>query len=1152
MSQANAAAKRTIPLTIIIPGVLTAITAVVLTSQISGLAESGSYVIPAIVYGMLTALSLMFGVWLSQGSLSPAHIIGMVTFLSQPEAALPLMVWAMMLGSLLGAVLSMVYGNTWRSSTPLQRVTHIVLVVSRVTLSFFAAAQVYLALNGMLPLTQESWQGSLIQIDLLTYVLVYLTMFAAVFVLQLYVNKQPVGEIVRSNLALIAIILVLPTPFAILSAEVTRDLTDPSEVLSLTGLVVIVIGLHALSRSEFQLRNQLNEMTALAAATHAMRSQLDVNALTKTIYEQVASIMHIKDFTLLITRDDTKPPDYAYVVLDGVVQAGNPYKENAHSIPDAALSRHVLKTGEQLLIQRDMKGECARLGITNAPEQFSSWMAIPLSLDNGRRGVLAVASRSARRRLNKGSQQLLSIVVDSASIAIDNARLFRKQADQVGQMVTLNNITALLSGSLKPDEVLDTLVSSASTLSDANAIALYLREDDKTQPVLVRSAGFSDSLLETLPAPLLLNAGSDTPEKASTITISDVKQDTRIQTSADQLKREGFSALVELPLASGSKSLGMVVMYFQKAQTFTTEWVATLETYATHAVQAIENARKFTTTDEAFQRSMDQLLTLAGIGQLLTATMDLRAISTLVLQHAIGSSSAARGFMALFDKTNGQSLLLTPLSVLDETISDVQMTRALAHGAAAITQSNRLIERRVVEPPNGESPKGLLAESAQSQLSLPIMRGDVLLGLLLLESDSADAFDEQDSHFLSQVVNQAVIAIENAHLFEDITSGRDRLQTILDTMDAAILLVDKQNTVTMVNPRVDLLGLKPEQLRDRRLDELVNDETINIVDRMRFDNHERLTGLVSNVEDVAKAPHVYVLAETNARRFIQRQVIPVRNEEDDTLGVLLVFYDKTSEQELLQAREELTRMIVHDLRSPLTAVTTSLKLLRDYVKEDNEAYSLVQSTTDSSRRAVKKLLSRVNSMLDIAKMESGRMPIEQDVVDLAPVIDSVIEEVKPLAQELDITLKVDLGETPPLLDVDEDKIERLFQNLLDNALKYSPMSSTIEIKAHPAGQDGAADGFLRVDVIDCGPGVPEDFKDQLFQSYVQVEGRKRVRNGVGLGLSFCRMVTEAHGGTIWVEDNQPKGSIFAVTLPVFSADDLVLDETKPDTKPLST
>ncbi|MBZ0275122.1 MAG: hypothetical protein K8I60_03190, partial [Anaerolineae bacterium] len=142
---------------------------------------------------------------------------------------------------------------------------------------------------------------------------------------------------------------------------------------------------------------------------------------------------------------------------------------------------------------------------------------------------------------------------------------------------------------------------------------------------------------------------------------------------------------------------------------------------------------------------------------------------------------------------------------------------------------------------------------------------------------------------------------------------------------------------------------------------------------------------------------------------------------------------------------------------------------------------------------------------------------------------------------LEVTVTSEVTDTLPLLGIDSDKVERVLQNLVDNALKYTPAEGRVTINAYPQGAQGTPPTFIRVNVTDSGPGIPDSYKIRIFDRYVQVEGRRGSRRGTGLGLTFCRMVVEAHGGHIWVEDNPGGGSIFAFTLPISTAQRL--DET---------
>jgi two-component system, NtrC family, sensor histidine kinase KinB len=248
--------------------------------------------------------------------------------------------------------------------------------------------------------------------------------------------------------------------------------------------------------------------------------------------------------------------------------------------------------------------------------------------------------------------------------------------------------------------------------------------------------------------------------------------------------------------------------------------------------------------------------------------------------------------------------------------------------------------------------------------------------------------------------------------------------------------------------------------------------------------------------------------------------------------VLLVFYDETEEARLNKTREEFSQMLIHDLRSPLTSVTTSLKLLTDVVPKDDPVRGIVETTVDAGRSAIRKLLGRVDSLLDVSKMEQGFMSVDAKPTELATLVDNVCVELSPMAQDLGVVIRSDLRADLPLLEIDADKTERVLLNLVDNALKFSPADSTVIVRAHEPGAEGAAPGFVRIDVVDSGPGVADEYKMMLFDRYVQIRGRKGARRGTGLGLTFCRLVAETHGGRIWIDDNPTGGSIFSFTLPV--------------------
>jgi signal transduction histidine kinase len=423
-----------------------------------------------------------------------------------------------------------------------------------------------------------------------------------------------------------------------------------------------------------------------------------------------------------------------------------------------------------------------------------------------------------------------------------------------------------------------------------------------------------------------------------------------------------------------------------------------------------------------------------------------------------------------------------------------------------------------------------LVPQTRSTLINPIMKGKDVLGIIVLESDTPGKFSEGDGHFVAQIANQAVIAVDNTMLFQRVREARDNMQAILDAMEEGIILINEAGEIVLANPQMAMIELASADILDQSVEDLLHHSTLNLSKKLGFASNEDLRGLLDKLHsgwEGSPATSYEVQGDSFGSRYIQRQIIPVRDEDRHLSGLLLVFYNKSEERELAAARESFSQMIVHDLRSPLTAVTTSLRLLGELVPKNSDYANLVEKTTSTSRRAIRKVLTRVDAILDISKMESGEMRLDREPSSLAQIVESVQAELKPLSDEFEVQVLSEVSYSLPMLDIDADKIERMVLNLVDNALKYAPSNSTVKVRAITGDQD-----FIRLEIVDSGPGIPDEYKKRLFDRFVQVEGRKTVRRGVGLGLTFCKLVTEAHGGDIWVSDNPDGGSIFKATLPI--------------------
>lgn len=226
-------------------------------------------------------------------------------------------------------------------------------------------------------------------------------------------------------------------------------------------------------------------------------------------------------------------------------------------------------------------------------------------------------------------------------------------------------------------------------------------------------------------------------------------------------------------------------------------------------------------------------------------------------------------------------------------------------------------------------------------------------------------------------------------------------------------------------------------------------------------------------------------------------------------------------QEVLKMREKLSNMIVHDLRQPLTTAMLRLFLVdyRGQLEPDDKAdLQIVQMH-------LRRLESLANDIILTAKMHQGHFLLERTSVDLKQMIEKMKVDYVLLAKAVNVSLLVELPETDKLCDVDANIIIRLIDNLISNAIKFSPDNSqiTLRLTYPPIGQ-------ACLQVIDEGSGIPEDYQDAIFDEYRIIDIREKKGPQIGLGLAFCKMAAEAHNGRIAVSPNVPTGSIFTVEL----------------------
>jgi signal transduction histidine kinase len=250
--------------------------------------------------------------------------------------------------------------------------------------------------------------------------------------------------------------------------------------------------------------------------------------------------------------------------------------------------------------------------------------------------------------------------------------------------------------------------------------------------------------------------------------------------------------------------------------------------------------------------------------------------------------------------------------------------------------------------------------------------------------------------------------------------------------------------------------------------------------------------------------------------------LPVMGDQNP-LGRLIILRDVTEARLVEELRQDLTHTMVHDLRNPLTGISGSLELLLLYTAEDEDFPEDYTSLLNIAQSGSQQMLELVNAILDISRLESGHMPINSAPFALRPLAQEVLTLQQSLADEKSITLVDAVPEI--MVEADKELLARVLQNLVGNALKFTPAEGTVTLRATVQPETGK----LLVMVSDTGPGIPPMLQGRLFQKFItgNTEGR-----GSGLGLAFCRMALEAHEEKIWLSSPPGEGATFTFTLPL--------------------
>jgi PAS domain S-box-containing protein len=393
----------------------------------------------------------------------------------------------------------------------------------------------------------------------------------------------------------------------------------------------------------------------------------------------------------------------------------------------------------------------------------------------------------------------------------------------------------------------------------------------------------------------------------------------------------------------------------------------------------------------------------------------------------------------------------------------------------------------------------------------PIYAQGSVIGILEAINPVSGSFDADALLVMTGISSLAGSAILHAQLFERLQAAHQRYRELFEDSIDPILITNWDGKILEENHQaVAISGYTAQELR-----------AMTIGDLHKLDQAEQGTNLETLKAGKTRNYESALKSKAGMDIPIQVYVSKVAFENLELLQWIL--RDITERKYLDSLREDLTSMIYHDLRSPLANIISSLDMLSTiHPPEESE---MAQSVLAIARRSTGRIQRLISSLLDVNRLESGQPIGERQSVSLSVIVEDAFDAIQPMAENRRQSLVSALPGRLPHVHVDTDMIRRVVINLLENASKYTPQGGKVELGAKLDGD------WIQVWIQDNGPGIPVADQERIFDKFPRLKG-KDAPSGLGVGLAFCRLAVQGHGGRIWVESRPGQGSRFAFTLPV--------------------
>jgi len=752
--------------------------------------------------------------------------------------------------------------------------------------------------------------------------------------------------------------------------------------------------------------------------------------------------------------------------------------------------------------------------------------------------------------------ELARTLTNQASIALENARLFQSTLFTAERFSILNQASYQVGANLDPEQIYIAVHKAAERLMPVESFVIslldsatdevegvYLVDDNVRAPItrIPRDQGLSGRVIST-GEPLLLH-GAETVDSMGGITYG--KPDTPL-------------SILAVPMTLGGKIMGMLSAQSYEPDVYTEEDLQILSTLANQAVVAIQNGRLFNETQRlAFeleervvertaqlQREQQNTETLLRILTEVSSSLDLdRALNRTLalLNDAIG---AEQGTIMLLSAEDNLLQYRAGYGYLSDKVSGEGRGFKLKIGEGL---AGWVVEQREPALINDLSNDFRWVKTSSSSrehrsaIAMPLLVAEDVIGVLMVFHRKPEFFSPELLNMVKAIAGQVAVAINNAHLYELIRDQAERLGSMLrreqedaSRSQAILEAVADGVLVTGANNRISFLNRSAEQILNLEAGKVIG-QTLDVFGGL----FGRSAGpWMQTIRDWSESAAAYQEGETFAEQLALENGLIVLVHlapvilQNDFLGTVSIFRDITHEVEVDRLKSEFVATVSHELRTPMTSIrgyTDVLLMGAAGAMNENQTHFLkiVKGNTE-------RLNILVNDLLDISRLESGRVTLSPQALDLREVAEDVIgdilrrsqEENKPVALSLEAPKKL-----PPVYG-DTERVHQILANLVDNAYHYTPENGTITVRLHPL--NGGHE--VQVDVTDNGIGISLSDQARVFERFYRGEHPMVLATpGTGLGLPIVKEIVEMHKGRIWVKSTgvSGEGSTFSFTLPVY-------------------